>query len=340
MARGGGLGAPRSRRARMQVMITRNMRRVLTEELGYLPEEVDDMEPQIAAVVIERELPRPRTGMPIAWRKSFSGKERPPGIISALRNAVESVMRAAGFVGLLPLRVVSATARGLYAAGERPVRGGTAIALPAAAVVGAAALVLWRSGLPGVIFDGMPPAGRSHDDNDDDDDFPVLDDAIDGGDVDADDTGGGNTSSGDAGSNGSSAGGESLNVVPHGGGSGGGASCDVIRAPWENDEDDDYDDHIPLAGIGASAGSRGGRSERNGGYFSSEPEPVESDSFAEEPSTYVEPGLGRRGSSGCDKGGGGGSGSGSRGSISGVAEETWLDRKIGSLLDVLWRGGR
>lgn len=35
---------------------------VLIEELDYLPDEVDDMDPQIAAVVIEKSLPRPRAG--------------------------------------------------------------------------------------------------------------------------------------------------------------------------------------------------------------------------------------------------------------------------------------
>ncbi|CAN0548172.1 unnamed protein product, partial [Laminaria digitata] len=35
---------------------------VLVEELDYLPDEVDDMDPQIAAVVIEKSLPSPRAG--------------------------------------------------------------------------------------------------------------------------------------------------------------------------------------------------------------------------------------------------------------------------------------
>ena len=35
---------------------------VLVDELDYLPDEVDDMDPQIAAVVIEKSLPRPRAG--------------------------------------------------------------------------------------------------------------------------------------------------------------------------------------------------------------------------------------------------------------------------------------
>ena len=40
--------------ASIQYMITRRMRRVLEDELNYLPEEVDVMDPQIAKVVIER----------------------------------------------------------------------------------------------------------------------------------------------------------------------------------------------------------------------------------------------------------------------------------------------
>ena len=50
-------------------MITQRMRRVLEDELEYLTEEVDIMEPQIAAVVIERGLARPSAGMPKSWRR-------------------------------------------------------------------------------------------------------------------------------------------------------------------------------------------------------------------------------------------------------------------------------
>ena len=38
----------------VQVMITRRMRRKLIDDLGYLSSEVDEMEPSVAAVVIER----------------------------------------------------------------------------------------------------------------------------------------------------------------------------------------------------------------------------------------------------------------------------------------------
>ena len=53
----------------IQFMITQRMRRVLEDELGYLPSEVTAMEPQIAAVVIERGLVRPSKGMPASWQK-------------------------------------------------------------------------------------------------------------------------------------------------------------------------------------------------------------------------------------------------------------------------------
>jgi len=53
----------------IQIMVTQRMRRVLEDELGYTTDEVDAMEPQIAAVVIERGLARPAAGMPKSWRK-------------------------------------------------------------------------------------------------------------------------------------------------------------------------------------------------------------------------------------------------------------------------------
>ena len=55
--------------ASIQYMITRRMRRVLEDELNYLPEEVDVMDPQIAKVVIERGLSRPMKGMPATWKR-------------------------------------------------------------------------------------------------------------------------------------------------------------------------------------------------------------------------------------------------------------------------------
>lgn len=46
----------------IQFMITNRMRRLLENDLNYLSEEVDMMDPQIASVVIERGLARPTTG--------------------------------------------------------------------------------------------------------------------------------------------------------------------------------------------------------------------------------------------------------------------------------------
>jgi len=54
----------------IQYMITHKMRSALQGELGYLKEEVDAMQPQVASVVIERRLVRPLKGMPAAWRRN------------------------------------------------------------------------------------------------------------------------------------------------------------------------------------------------------------------------------------------------------------------------------
>lgn len=51
----------------IQFMITNRMRRNLENELNYLTEEVDVMDPQIASVVIEKRLSRPSSGMPKSW---------------------------------------------------------------------------------------------------------------------------------------------------------------------------------------------------------------------------------------------------------------------------------
>eukprot|EP01032_Pedospumella_encystans_P028249 gene28249-31908_t len=47
-----GNGEDQSNSAKVQFMITNKMKATLKDELGYLPEEVEDMEPQIASVVI------------------------------------------------------------------------------------------------------------------------------------------------------------------------------------------------------------------------------------------------------------------------------------------------
>lgn len=61
----------------LQILITNKMRKILIQDLKYEPEEIDAMEPRIAAVVIERSLARPTKGMPDTWRRRVqSSKNR------------------------------------------------------------------------------------------------------------------------------------------------------------------------------------------------------------------------------------------------------------------------
>lgn len=60
--------------AKVHSVITKPMRRALIKELRYLPEEVDSMNAQIAAVVLERALERPKNGMPNPWRFDYYAK--------------------------------------------------------------------------------------------------------------------------------------------------------------------------------------------------------------------------------------------------------------------------
>ena len=83
--------APRKSKG-IQIMITQRMRRVLEDELGYGTEEVDVMEPQIAAVVIERGLARPAAGMPKSWRKKTTWSPVVDGkLIENLKNRIKSL---------------------------------------------------------------------------------------------------------------------------------------------------------------------------------------------------------------------------------------------------------
>lgn len=80
----------------VQVMITQKMRKVLVQELGYLESEVDILEPQIAAVLIERNLPRPAKGMPDSWciKPVDAGKssDATSQVISAGDNVIKQKM--------------------------------------------------------------------------------------------------------------------------------------------------------------------------------------------------------------------------------------------------------
>ena len=91
-------------------MITNKMRKVLEDDLGYLAEEVDAMEPQIAGVVIERGLARPSNGMPLSWQRPQSAM-RGGGVLARLARAVSSLCGRVGEIvrsggaRLIPLAV-------------------------------------------------------------------------------------------------------------------------------------------------------------------------------------------------------------------------------------------
>lgn len=73
--------------ASVQYMITRNMRNVLMEELGYTDAEVDNMKPDVAAVLTSKRLKRPSTGMPDA----FYVDGKPP---SPKKNPLNDIMKS------------------------------------------------------------------------------------------------------------------------------------------------------------------------------------------------------------------------------------------------------
>lgn len=76
-------------------MITKRMRRVLEDELNYLSDEVDIMDPQIAAIVIERGLSRPSAGMPKKWIKYQQSPAQIPKFIVNIKKSVGFVLHFA-----------------------------------------------------------------------------------------------------------------------------------------------------------------------------------------------------------------------------------------------------
>ena len=54
------------------------------------------MEPQIASVVIERSLTRPKKGMPVSWRRSYAAKAKPNIIVLSLQRLRRTVQRSYG----------------------------------------------------------------------------------------------------------------------------------------------------------------------------------------------------------------------------------------------------
>ncbi|CAM9690844.1 unnamed protein product [Ectocarpus sp. 4 AP-2014] len=144
--RGGAPAVSDRYNARIQVMITRNMRKVLMDELGYAADEVDDMDPQIAAVVIEKSLPRPRAGMPIAWRRSIrqTGSSSNPAqlLAGAVLAAVGAVVNGAVAAAAFPFVVAG---KGVGAAKAGGVKG-AAVTLLALSVMTAVFVTSSASG--------------------------------------------------------------------------------------------------------------------------------------------------------------------------------------------------
>ena len=76
----------------VQWIVTAQMRREL-RALGYTEEEVGEIRPEVARVVLERGLGRPRSGMPRAWRTS---SERPRRrLLGGIPNPLPALGRAA-----------------------------------------------------------------------------------------------------------------------------------------------------------------------------------------------------------------------------------------------------
>ena len=84
--------------ASVQFMITNRMRRVLEDELNYLEEEIDLMDPQIASVVIERGLARPLTGMPKSWHKILPTKPLLSDLRIKIADGTRKMMKGVKYV--------------------------------------------------------------------------------------------------------------------------------------------------------------------------------------------------------------------------------------------------
>lgn len=62
---------------------------------------IDMMNPEVAAVVIERRLHRPRNGMPAAWRRPTAARRHP---LAAVVKRVFALPRAVARLVTLPIR--------------------------------------------------------------------------------------------------------------------------------------------------------------------------------------------------------------------------------------------
>ena len=89
----------------MQWMITQYMRAGLLK-LAYTPHEIDRMDPRVAKQVLDKQLRRPRYGMPVEWERGAGGacKRR-----TATENPLGAAARAVKRLGAIitaPVRVV------------------------------------------------------------------------------------------------------------------------------------------------------------------------------------------------------------------------------------------
>jgi len=84
-------------------VITRRMRRVLMNELNYSAQDVSQMRPRVAALVIQRNLQKPTSGMPQEWRHFDIDYESPSRVASLFKAAKKFVLPAlsATVVGML-----------------------------------------------------------------------------------------------------------------------------------------------------------------------------------------------------------------------------------------------
>lgn len=72
-------------------MITMRMKDQL-RELGYLPSEIAGLDPQRAAAIIDRSIPRPLSGVPASWLASSRAASL-AGLGKELKRAVVGVVR-------------------------------------------------------------------------------------------------------------------------------------------------------------------------------------------------------------------------------------------------------
>lgn len=99
--------------AKMQWVITNKMKKILAEELHYEMEEVEAMMPDVAAVVINKHLERPKRGMPPEWRRDFHLRQRgwkraQASLKHALRRVMEEPQSLIRGVGTAAVAILGA----------------------------------------------------------------------------------------------------------------------------------------------------------------------------------------------------------------------------------------